>query len=181
MLDQLRSGSSLRKLYLLGCAAYRQQWEWLNDGVRRVVQLCENYADGAATVEEVSEATVGIVFWDTENWEPTWTTDIADVTNAFVFASWAFESARANALTDLIRCVLGNSIHNVAIEPERLGLTVVGLARGIYEDRAFERLPILADALKYAGLSSSEILNHCYDPGRHARGCWVIDLILGKN
>jgi hypothetical protein len=183
MLDQLRSGSSIRKLYLLGCAAHRQQWEWLDDDVRRVVQLCEHYADGAATVEEVSAATKGIVFWDTETWEPTWTGDIADATNAYVFATWgfAFGSAQDKTRTELIHCVLGNLLHNVTIEPESLGPTVVSLARGIYEDRTFERLPILADALQDAGLSNSEVLDHCHGPGPHALGCWVIDLILGKN
>ena len=54
------------------------------------------------------------------------------------------------------------------------------LAASIYADRAFDRLPILADALEEAGCTDAEILNHCRQPGEHWRGCWVVDLILGK-
>jgi hypothetical protein len=55
------------------------------------------------------------------------------------------------------------------------------LAQGIYEERAFDRLPVLADALEEAGCTVPEILAHCRQPGEHVRGCWVMDLILGKN
>lgn len=57
---------------------------------------------------------------------------------------------------------------------------VLGLAEGIYQDRAFDRLPILADALMDAGCDHEEVLGHCRSGGRHARGCWVVDLMLGK-
>lgn len=42
------------------------------------------------------------------------------------------------------------------------------------------RLAILADALEEAGCTNADILDHCHQPGEHVRGCWVIDLILGK-
>jgi hypothetical protein len=58
--------------------------------------------------------------------------------------------------------------------------TVVKLAEGIYNDRAFDRLPVLADALEDAGCTEAEILAHCRSGGEHVRGCWVLDLILGK-
>jgi hypothetical protein len=58
--------------------------------------------------------------------------------------------------------------------------TVVTLAKAIYEGRAFDRLPILADALKEAGCNNADILAHCHQPGEHVRGCWVVDLLLGK-
>ena len=50
----------------------------------------------------------------------------------------------------------------------------------IYDDRRFQDLPILADALEEAGCTDPEILGHCRGPGEHVRGCWVVDLILGK-
>src|SRR5262249_32973192 len=59
--------------------------------------------------------------------------------------------------------------------------TVVKLAQGIYEDRAFDRLPILADALEEAGCSHPDVLSHCRGPGPHVRGCWLVDLLLGKS
>jgi len=50
----------------------------------------------------------------------------------------------------------------------------------IYSDKTFDQMPILADALEEAGCTSPNILNHCRQPGEHVRGCWVVDLILGK-
>ena len=57
--------------------------------------------------------------------------------------------------------------------------TVRALARGLYRDRAFDRLPILADALQDAGCDDEAVLTHCREATTHARGCWVVDLALG--
>jgi hypothetical protein len=54
------------------------------------------------------------------------------------------------------------------------------MAQGIYAERAFDRLPILHDALLDAGCDDEAILSHSRSEGPHVRGCWVIDLILGK-
>lgn len=58
---------------------------------------------------------------------------------------------------------------------------MVALASSIYEDRAFDRMPILADALEDGGCDSAEVLTHCRGSGPHVRGCWVVDLILSKD
>jgi hypothetical protein len=55
------------------------------------------------------------------------------------------------------------------------------IAAAIYADRAFDRLPILADALEDAGCDNDDILAHCRGRGPHVRGCWVLDLIVGKH
>jgi hypothetical protein len=68
----------------------------------------------------------------------------------------------------------------VACDQHGLNNTVIALAEAIYDERAFDRLPILADALEEAGCTNADILNHCRQPGEHVRGCWVVDLILGK-
>src|SRR5262245_25478569 len=54
------------------------------------------------------------------------------------------------------------------------------LAQAIYDDRRFEDLPILADALEEAGCQDQSILDHLRSPGPHVRGCWPLDLILGR-
>jgi hypothetical protein len=58
--------------------------------------------------------------------------------------------------------------------------TVVAIARGMYESRDFATMPILSDALQDAGCENEDILNHCRSDSPHVRGCWVVDLILGK-
>jgi hypothetical protein len=80
----------------------------------------------------------------------------------------------------LIRCVFGNPFHPVTFSSEWRTDTAVALARQMYEAREFSTMPILADALQDAGCANEDILNHCRAPGVHIRGCWVVDLVLGK-
>jgi hypothetical protein len=68
----------------------------------------------------------------------------------------------------------------VALNPAWLTSTVKKPAQSIYDDRAFDRLPILADALEDAGCDNQDVLSHCRSTGEHVRGCWVVDLVLGK-
>jgi hypothetical protein len=84
---------------------------------------------------------------------------------------------------NLIRDIFDNPFHPVAVEPDWLTWnhgTVPAIARHVYEDRAFHDLPILADALEDAGCADAALLDHCRSPGPHVRGCWVLDLLLGK-
>ncbi|MBA4062634.1 MAG: hypothetical protein C0501_02790 [Isosphaera sp.] len=79
-----------------------------------------------------------------------------------------------------MREVVGNPFRPVVPEPEWLTSTALQLARGAYDERAFDRLPILADALQDAGCDHDDVLTHCRDPRlTHVRGCWVVDLVLG--
>lgn len=81
----------------------------------------------------------------------------------------------------LLQEMFGNPFRPVACDELWLTTDVLAMAKGIYQDRAFDRMPILADALQDAGCSTDSVLNHCraeYYP--HVRGCWVIDMLLGK-
>ncbi|MBL8795193.1 MAG: hypothetical protein JNM56_14910 [Planctomycetia bacterium] len=80
----------------------------------------------------------------------------------------------------LFRDLFGNPFRPVTVNPAWLTSAVVSLAQAIYDERAFDRLPILADALEDAGCDHADILNHCRQPGEHVRGCWVVDLLLAK-
>jgi hypothetical protein len=83
----------------------------------------------------------------------------------------------------LIRDIVGNPFRLVTAARAWLSwneATIPKMAQGIYDERAVDRLPILADALEDAGCDNADILAHCRAPGPHVRGCWVVDLILGK-
>jgi hypothetical protein len=80
----------------------------------------------------------------------------------------------------LIRDIFGNPFRPVALDPLWLTSDVQALARGIYDEKAFDRMPILADALQDTGCDTADVLSHCRGDGPHVRGCWVLDLLLGK-
>ncbi|MDB5308836.1 MAG: hypothetical protein JWO38_3038 [Gemmataceae bacterium] len=81
---------------------------------------------------------------------------------------------------EILRCIFGNPFRPVTTDPSWLTSTVLSLARQMYESRDFSPMPILADALQDAGCDQPDILAHCRGDGPHVRGCWVVDLVLGK-
>jgi hypothetical protein len=89
----------------------------------------------------------------------------------------------ARSQAALLRDLFGHLFHPDPLWLARLTQTDEGerIARAIYEDRSFADLPVLADALEEAGCTDAAILEHCREPGEHARGCWVIDAILGRS
>jgi hypothetical protein len=92
-------------------------------------------------------------------------------------------AGECSAQLRLLRDILGNSLRPPCIAPEWLawnGGTVTRLAAAVYDERAFDRLPVLADALEDAGCADQEVLSHLRGPGPHVRGCWALDLLLGK-
>jgi hypothetical protein len=83
-------------------------------------------------------------------------------------------------IVGLLRDIFGNPFRPVTFLPEWHTSTVVALAQQMYDSRDFSAMPILADALQDAGCASDDILDHCRGAGPHVRGCWVVDLVLGK-
>jgi hypothetical protein len=84
----------------------------------------------------------------------------------------------------LLREIVGNPFQTWPSNPAWLRWqdgTVPMLARAIYSDHAFKRLPVLADALEDAGCTDAELLGHLRGPGPHVRGCWALDLLLGRS
>ncbi len=83
-----------------------------------------------------------------------------------------------------LRDIFGNPFRPVILDSFWLAWNdgaIRKMAHSIYDDRAFDRLPLLADALEDAGCTDADILSHCRTPGEHVRGCWVVDLLLGKS
>ena len=81
----------------------------------------------------------------------------------------------------IVRDIFSNPFRPVVVDPAWLTPAVCSIAARIYEDRAFDRLPVLADALEEAGCMNADVLLPCRTPGEHVRGCWVVDLVLGKS
>lgn len=79
-----------------------------------------------------------------------------------------------------LRDIFGNPYRPVSPDHSWLTSTVVALARQMYDSRDYSPMPILADAVQDAGCENEDILNHCRGSGPHVRGCWVVDLVLGK-
>jgi hypothetical protein len=91
------------------------------------------------------------------------------------------DSAESTAQADLLRDIFGNPFRPVMFDLSWRTSTVLALAKQMYESRDFTAMPILADALQDAGCEHADILAHCRGDGPHVRGCWVVDLVLGKS
>ena len=101
---------------------------------------------------------------------------------AFAFSDYPASAPEAAAQCHLLRDLFA-PFDPLRIEPAWLAGcdgAVPVLARGIYEERAFERMPILADALEEAGCDHAGLLAHCRAGEGHVRGCWAVDAILGR-
>jgi len=204
MLRFLAGNATDRKVRLFACAGCRRVWKSLDrKPIQQAVEAAEQFADGAITTDELkqtlNQAARSVLKEGKRNFRKL-TTDPDYAVKAYkrTFGmSVALPEGLPTFLIDapppdeetfrtlldpaLLRDVFGNPFRPVSIEPRWLTSDVVALARGIYDDRAFDRLPILADALTDAGCEDADLLAHCRSDGSHARGCWVVDLILGKN
>jgi hypothetical protein len=81
----------------------------------------------------------------------------------------------------LVREVFGNPFRPLALAPEWRTETVLTIAHDACADRAFDRLPMLADALEEAGCDMADLLAHCRGSGPHVLGCWALDRVLAKD
>jgi hypothetical protein len=201
-----------RKLRLWACTCCRRIWHLIVDECsRNAVEVAERFADGLINEDErkvVFAAAESVAFAIPSNAPPEHRVQRLSALSAAVAVAdkpyYATETAQHAATlherlsgkqegaeaaaaekleqANLIRELLGNPFRPTAILPDWRTSTVLALARGIYEERAFDHMPILADALQDAGCDNEDILNHCRDAKRpHVRGCWVVDLILGKD
>jgi hypothetical protein len=150
------------------------------------VSVVERWVDGQESVSELDTARP--FFWFSPPGNVWSATKEAAWGDAFAAGVWAgFDQAGFIAAMveqcDLLRDIIGNPFRPIAVEPGWLSWndgTIPKLAQAIYEERMFDCLPILADALEEVGCSDPDLLGHLRGPGPHVRGCWVVDLILGR-
>ena len=80
-----------------------------------------------------------------------------------------------------LRDIFGNHFRRATLDAAWQTPEVMTLSQAIYDNRAFDRLPVLARTLETAGCTDADILAHCRQPRVHVRGCWVVDLLLGRD
>ena len=182
MLDLVSGTAAGRKLRLFAAACSRRAWDRLDDLGRAAVEVAEQFADGRAGADALRAARLACRgAGSAAAWYAAATRPAVAARNAALSAlAGPDPAAERAAQTELLRCVLGNPFRPVATNPAWLTPTVVSLAEGIYADRAYDRLPVLADALRDAGCEDPDVVSHCRGPGSHVRGCWVMDLVLGR-
>jgi hypothetical protein len=186
--EQLREAERMRNAPV----AWTESEELDEARRRHAVEVAEAYADGRATEAQLRRA-----WQEADNAATPYGYDVYNMVEAAsspnlelngYIAATAANHAPDTSLgpyCEFLRCICGNPFRPLPPLPPAVrvwnGGTVVRLARAIYDQRRFEDLPILADALLDAGCDDEGILAHCRGPGRHARGCFVVDLILAKD
>jgi hypothetical protein len=185
---------------LFNCACCRRVWERMPEGGRAYVEAAERYALGTGLKKDLGPlrgaVNAAVAKVPTFSDHRPWCAALAAsaVTNTTRYCAW--NAARAVgqvgrvahrrerlAQADLLREVFGNPFRPVAVEPAWLkwnGGAVAEMAHAVLADGRLSDLPILADALEEAGCSNADLLNHFRGPGPHVRGCWAVDLLLGK-
>jgi hypothetical protein len=204
-LEKQRASGSGRKQRLFACACCRQCADLLEDArCLAAVQVGEQFAEGLDDADDI------IVAFDvtceiaeeqrkTQGDASTFAA-LANVTceESSEIAYYAYlylldltqEDNRAVCQVwckHVVRCIFGNPFRPVVANAAWLTPTVAGIAKAAYEARALPsgeldaaRLAVLADALEENGCCNDDILRHLRGSGPHVRGCWVVDLLLGK-
>jgi hypothetical protein len=209
MLRYMLGKTGDRKFRLFACACVRRIWHLLRDErSRSAIYMAEHYADrpgghsqllrsrtdahlaeqyfdhlsrrgesreydGARWAARAAEATVQDTGWDVAR-NAAWSAAHAVNVEA---------PQEQKAQCELLRDAFGNPFRLETFELSWMlwrDRCIERVAQTIYEERRFEELPILADALEEAGCENETILWHCRLPAEHARGCWVLDGILRK-
>jgi hypothetical protein len=216
MLEHLGAAASDRALRLFSCACCRRAWGFAKDPrLNQVLAAVEGYADGKVKERERGRAnTTGATLRQSsklddpqqclggELWRASKKAldradcNLGDLAAAFGWAAGAdgnfgkAKKAERAQQAPLVREIFGNPFRPVTFSAAWRTSDVVLLANGIYDERAFDRMPILADALQevpsarregFAGCTSDALLNHLRDTGApHVRGCWALDVVLDK-
>ena len=199
LLISLGNEASKRKLRLFCTSCVRRVWAILDkhNEAKQAIDTSEKYADDDCTYDELAAASLqadrciqNATNYEEKNalraaaWASGARMDAIGIARSVVEAS-ALASGEENepereAQAHLLIDIFGNPFQPSALQVQAIPSDVIALAEEMYKSCNFQSMHQLADALERAGYSSSDILNHCRGPGPHVRGCWVVDLVLGK-
>lgn len=199
-----RARSSERKVRLFNATICRRFWDYLPEGSQAILSESELLADGliqrSSDNMELCHRANAVVApfnrqYPTKQFPSREVRIQRDAAAAVCYAVipnelwgavsyfWDIDPAEKEPHSVIIRDIFGNPFRPITIHPAWLSWndgTISKLAQTIYDERAFDRLPILADALEEAGCTNADILSHCRSAAPHVRGCWAVDLILRK-
>ena len=169
-------------------------WLWQSDWLKKAPQrkqlkkrsvLVEEWAETGVKPKKVADEPSTYIFYDEEPFK-------GFTTTLRILTGWRHKEQAIERAVVLLREVFGNPFatrrkrktdprRGRMFDPAWRTSTAVVLAKQMDEAREFSAMPILADALQDAGCDNDDILSHCRDPNQiHVRGCWVVDLVLGK-
>jgi hypothetical protein len=182
-----------RKFRLFYCACCRLRWNLLPALGQRAVEVVEQYADGRVNAQRLRGArrSAQAVEWSVR---PAWRAGVythgepdaastarlavaATEVHARLQSGWAPDGSPVSSADQvaLLRELFENPFNPITIVPAWLTPTVIALAKAIRAEQTFDQMPVLGDALQDAGCDRAELLNHCYGPGPHVAGCWLLD------
>jgi hypothetical protein len=209
LLKFLWGRTSDRKLHLFVCSSAKRLWgRHPVDAVERVIELVGRVADGHLTKgealrvpeykrwEEITHqeltqhrargkegelrrAVMLAVTLPYDAWRNAITTARNAIDTARMCGGLNERIAERDEQIKLIRDIFGNPFRPVTPDPAWQTPNAVTLAQTMYDTRDFTAMPLLADLLEEGGCPAA-VSEHCRSPGPHVRGCWVVDLLLGK-
>jgi hypothetical protein len=184
-------GDRQRKLRLFLCACWRAEGA---GGYEPLVEVAERYAEGAATRAELKLARQrALEMW--LSWRPWWRYGLREPYARVALSPTAMSAAVMHRLAAsgyisllgleprsvrLLREII-QPFRDYAERPAWLSRDVRNVARAIAQERLYERMDILADALEDAGCDDSLLLDHCRCGDKHVRGCWALDVLTGQS
>ena len=181
--------ASKRKYRLFSCNCVYSIWDRLEDErSKKAVEIAELFADGKATKEELiqarnaaSAASASYAAFDFDSY--------AAYAAAYAASYAAYAAASASASYAAYASYASYAAYGEFLLEEMFhkeeftkwkNNNITQIAENIYENKQYELMPILADALEDSGCNNENILLHCRGENKHVRGCWVLDGVLGK-
>lgn len=183
---------SPRKLRLL--AAGLARLVCTKPSIARCIEVAEHYADTDVSVDRLRSARQNCHIESRGNkpsllaWAACWEDVGNGVRAALTYSRKLLGHERA---AEVVRELFANPFIEWEFNASLLNPSTLTLGQHIYDQRQWEDLPLLADAVEECGIGCTALLAHLRNesfgvyeqqlfPAQHCRGCWALDTILGK-